>query len=1312
MFVVKRVAGVNSYQINGGSFNAIVGNTIAFNGLTGSDHLVVDYSGGNPLPSGGVTFDGGGDVGDGLIVSGSGTQNATYLPDATTPGKGVITIGAEAVTFKNLAPLDVSGMASFTLHLPNANDVVGVAAGTDFLSGGTNQALRFTGSSGGVAFESVAVWNTTNLTLDTTTVDGKDTITLTSAGNAHGDKNLTVRTGGNTGDTVSIPGNNVFAGTVDIKTGGSINISGTVSAGAITLATTDAAAAGQDITVTGTGKVLSAAGVSIQAGDNLTVAAGGQIHAATTISMAVDVGSADATGGTATLTSADLVGTSATLAGNGDGDTFTISGYSVPLTVDGKGGADTVSFNGTGGVVAVTGNTLTRTGKLVVAVSNIESLSINNATTASFSGIVSNYSTSISVVAGTTAVADGSSIGAAAGTTALSFTNTTAFTSGNVTFTATTFAAAGAGGMTVFSGKTATVVASGTASFNATVDGPGNLVVNAAGTTTFAKDIGATSALGSLSLGNPAGITDFQGSQVHTAGNQTFADAVTVGTVAIAFQSDAGSILFGQTLNGETADTGAVTLNADKGVILTGKVGGTTRLSKFSSLSGVTISGGLVNTQADQSYAGAMTFTTDGTQLKSAAGPITIGSTLDANSKGDKALTVAGGTGAVVFQGAVGGIQTPKQLTVSGGSIEADGAITATVRADFTVGSGGMTQGGNGIIAPGIGLFGTGTYNLSSPQNNVGAVGLRVNLTANGASVFLNDANDLVIDTSSTAAGIKTINGSVTLRAGGNFTARDPVGNNFAAPLINLGTSPFTVLPGTASKAKVIFDVEVVAGSVTLGTAGSVDANAQADTFSVRPSANVQITVNGNTPLAVPGDSLSLIAVGASITSFVQDPDPTNGKYSFSNRFPIFFTSIEQFGGLQAEAFAVQTNDVATSDSSSYAVRFSLTSAGADGQGNAIIRGASIPSNSFVVSPQLQNATGPFNPVQLAFGDVNGDGITDLVIANGQDSSPIVTVIDGRYALQPGVNLDLSNLPSAAILAQFNAFEPTFFGGVSVAVGDLDGDGNAEIIVGAGVGGVPRVRVMQYNGNPDPFNAVVTRADFFGYESTFRGGINVATGDTTGSGHDNVILGTGFGGGPRVRILDGKTFAPLQDFFAYEPSFRGGVFVGAGQFDKDGLADIVTGPGFGGGPRIRVFRGFDATPLADFYAFPPSNDVIGGDNNYFSGVGGVAFGRQIPGMTNQQAILVASPRGQEAQALSFFYDSTTLQVDTTSRFIDGSSPSPTDQSYFQSRGFADQYPYNLALNPEYFPGAIEAISPDVRTLRDAVSVAGFAAPIL
>ena len=63
----------------------------------------------------------------------------------------------------------------------------------------------------------------------------------------------------------------------------------------------------------------------------------------------------------------------------------------------------------------------------------------------------------------------------------------------------------------------------------------------------------------------------------------------------------------------------------------------------------------------------------------------------------------------------------------------------------------------------------------------------------------------------------------------------------------------------------------------------------------------------------------------------------------------------------------------------------------------------------------------------------------------------------------------------------------------------------------AGPGGGPHVRTFRADGTPV--------ASFFAYDAGFRGGVNVALGDLDGDLDDEIITGAGPGGGPHVRVF-------------------------------------------------------------------------------------------------------------------------------------------------------------------------------------------------
>lgn len=183
-----------------------------------------------------------------------------------------------------------------------------------------------------------------------------------------------------------------------------------------------------------------------------------------------------------------------------------------------------------------------------------------------------------------------------------------------------------------------------------------------------------------------------------------------------------------------------------------------------------------------------------------------------------------------------------------------------------------------------------------------------------------------------------------------------------------------------------------------------------------------------------------------------------------------------------------------------------------------------------------------------------------------------------------------------------------FRGGTSIAAGNLDGDLETEVVTGAGPGGGPHVRIFDVTGTSQGNG-------FFAYDAGFRGGVDVASGDVDGDGVDEVITGAGRGGGPHVRVFDAEGVL-ISGFFAYDVGFRGGVHVDAGDLDGDGIAEIVTGAGPGGGPHVRIFNVTGTAQGNGFFPYDPG----------FNGGVDVAVG-DVTGTATAEIVTGAGPGG-------------------------------------------------------------------------------------
>ncbi len=224
-------------------------------------------------------------------------------------------------------------------------------------------------------------------------------------------------------------------------------------------------------------------------------------------------------------------------------------------------------------------------------------------------------------------------------------------------------------------------------------------------------------------------------------------------------------------------------------------------------------------------------------------------------------------------------------------------------------------------------------------------------------------------------------------------------------------------------------------------------------------------------------------------------------------------------------------------------------------------------SSTFLNRPgDITTFPGFSGSVRVANGDVNGDGIDDIIAAQGagRGSGSQVKIFDGYSSLYLGTAVEIASF--FAFSNEAGASQTAgFAGGVFVASADFNNDGFDELVVSAGAGARGHIKVFNFNVGGDAFlgSAPELRSSFYAY-TDFAGEIRVTTlksGDltylVTGSGagisqSDVRLYGNAFTLG---QIPDLTFVAPAAQIFPFA-GYRGGVSVAAGDTDGDGIDEL------------------------------------------------------------------------------------------------------------------------------------------------------------
>ncbi len=226
------------------------------------------------------------------------------------------------------------------------------------------------------------------------------------------------------------------------------------------------------------------------------------------------------------------------------------------------------------------------------------------------------------------------------------------------------------------------------------------------------------------------------------------------------------------------------------------------------------------------------------------------------------------------------------------------------------------------------------------------------------------------------------------------------------------------------------------------------------------------------------------------------------------------------------------------------------------------------------------------------------------------------TVVGSGAASGTAANVRVISGANGQVLRSFNPFGTQFTGGVQVALGDFNADGYQDIVCGAGPGAAAQVNI--FSGKDGKLIK-----GFVAINGSLLTGVNVATGDFNGDGQADIAVSARAGSKPWVSVYDGKSFASITTFFAFAEGFRGGVSIAMGDMVGTPAEEIICGAQTGGPSQINMFNKSSTNPVGSRLAFAAGY------------TGGVNVSTMHYNDSAYADLVVASGAGAPAQAVIF-----------------------------------------------------------------------------